>query len=608
MLFWLIFFDLNRIIFLLFQIHYLKGISFWSILGIFWYSFPLDFSTICYIMVIPFFLLLVQNFYTHKFFDILTKIYIILMLLIYLLITTSEIAVYSEWKTKLHYKALLYILHPAEIISTAQTWQLVVFSIFLILQLVLSFWFYQRFIFVKIKIQKRNYIFSGLYLVLVPGLLFAGIRGGFQQIPINQSQSYYSKHEILNLTSVNSGWNLISSIQQNYNMLGKNPYQYYELSEAKKTVKELYTISNDSATFILKNQRPNIVLFILEGWSASLIESQGDKEITPFFHELQKNGVLFTNVYASGTRSQEGMTSIYSGFPAQTITTITQQPEKYNKLPSIVKKIKPLGYYTSYYFGGQLIYGNIKSFLDYNEIDKIEEGKDFPSSLPRGKLGIHDEYTLPYFLKELNNQKQPFFSSLFTMSTHSPYDFNMKEVIKWPEYEKDYVNSAYYSDNCFKNFFAEAQKQSWFDNTLFILISDHGHGSFTNYDFCTPEYHKIVFLMTGNVIKDEYKGKTIDKLGSQIDLSATLLGQLGLSYKEFEWSKNLLQPACPEFAFYAFDNAFGFVRPGAAFVFDARSNKNCLLRIDSTATIHQPELEKQARSYMQCVFQEYMDF
>ncbi len=608
MLFWLIFFDCNRIVFLFFNLKYLAGVSFWNIFGVFWYSFPLDISTICYMMMCPFLLLCIQNFFTHKWLDLLHKIYVLLMLLIVLLISTAEIAVYDEWKTKLHYKALLYIMHPSEILSTAPTWQLIVFLLFFLIQVVTYFYLYLKLFFYKIVIHKRNYLFAGIFVVLTPALLFLGMRGGFHQIPINQSQSYFSNHDILNLTSVNSGWNIVSSIRQNYEYLDKNPYQYYDLNEAKQTVKDMFNMKNDSTTLVVKTQRPNIVLFILEGWSASLIESQGDKEITPFFHELEKNGVLFTNIYSSGTRSQEGMAAIYSGFPAQTITTIAQEPEKYSKLPSLNKKIKAQGYYSSYYFGGQLIYGNIKSYLSFNEMDKIVEGNDFPSSLPHGKLGIHDEYTFPYFMKELGKQKQPFFSSIFTMSTHSPYDFDMKEKIHWAPFEKAYVNSAYYSDNCLRNFFAEAQKQTWFDNTLFILISDHGHSSYPNYEFCSPEYHKIVFMMAGNVIKDEFKGKKVEKIGSQVDLPATLLGQMGLTHHEFEWSKDLLQKNGPEFAFYDYYNAFGLVKHGAAYVFDVRSNSNWLLRIDSTANINESFLQKQAKSYMQCVFQEYMDF
>ncbi len=608
MLFWLLFFDCNRIVFLLFNLKYLTGISFWNVLGVFWYSFPLDQSTICYLMWFPFLILFIQNFFTHKILDIVHKIYVLLMLLVILMITTTEIAVYDEWKTKLHYKALLYIMHPSEILSTAPTWQLIVFILFFLIQVVMYFWLYLKFVFQKIVIHKRNYIFAGAYVILMPALLFLGMRGGFHQIPINQSQSYYSNHDILNLTSVNSGWNIISSIGQNYDLLGKNPYQYYDLKDSRRTVKELFNVKNDSTTLVVKTQRPNIVMFILEEWSASLVESQGDKEITPFFHELEKNGLMFTNIYSSGTRSQEGMAAIFSGFPAQTITTIAQEPEKYSKLPSLNKKIKAQGYYSSYYFGGQLIYGNIKSYLSFNEMDKIVEGNNFPSSLPHGKLGIHDEYTFPYFMNELGMQKQPFFSSIFTMSTHSPYDFDMQEKIHWTQFETKYVNSAYYSDNCLRNFFVEAQKQAWYDNTLFILISDHGHSSYPNYDFCTPEYHKIVFLMAGNVIKDEFKGKKVENIGSQVDLAATLLGQMGLKHEEFVWSKDLLQPDCSQFAFYDYYNAFGLVVPGATYLFDVRSNSTGLLRIDSTTHITQSILEKQAKSYMQCVFQDYMDY
>ena len=83
-----------------------------------------------------------------------------------------------------------------------------------------------------------------------------------------------------------------------------------------------------------------------------------------------------------------------------------------------------------------LLMETYSDILMVNGFDKIVDEKDFPSSLPRGKLGIHDEYAFPYFLSELNKQKQPFFSNIFTVSTHSPYDMKMQEVHKWPEFEK----------------------------------------------------------------------------------------------------------------------------------------------------------------------------
>ncbi|HOY33369.1 MAG TPA: LTA synthase family protein [Bacteroidales bacterium] len=588
---------------------YLKEIGFWELAGVFYHSAPLDFSAICYIMIIPFFILAVQNFYQATRLNIINKIYVFIILFVILIITSAEAGIYGEWKTKLHYKALIYLAHPQEIIGTAQTWQLILISALIIFQLALLYFIYLKIIIKPFIITRKNYLFSALFILLTPVLLFLGMRGGLSQVPINQSQSYYSRHEALNWISVNSAWNFGRSIADNYTLLNENPFHYYADEDACRTVRQLYESCNDTTEMFLKTNKPNIVMFILEGWSADLIESLGgEKGITPAFHELEKNGILFTHIYSSGTRSQEGMTALFSGFPSLSVTTMSQQPEKYKKLPGLIQKFKESGYYSSFYFGGQLIYGGIKSYLIYNGFDQLVEDSDFPSSFPRGKLGIHDEYTFPYFLNELEKQPQPFFSAIFTISSHSPYDCNMKEVFTWPQYEKKYVNSAYYVDNCLKDFFTEAQKKKWYDNTLFVLVSDHSHGTYRNHHFCSPDYHKIVMLLCGNVIKDEYKGTQVNKTGSQTDLPAVLAAQLGLDYSGFTWSKNLLQPGAPEFAFFAYEGGFAWVRPEGYFTFDARNNVPCMMHIDSVNKISEEELVRQAKSYMQCSFKQYMDF
>ncbi|MCK9612930.1 MAG: sulfatase-like hydrolase/transferase [Bacteroidales bacterium] len=608
-LFWLVIFNILRVIFSFYNINFLKGVTFIEYIGVFWHSLPLDISAICYIMGLPFIILIIQSFYQTRWIEILNKIYVFIVLFLVIFIAIAESGVYGEWKTKLHYKALMYLINPKEIIGTAQTWQLIVFAIALPVQQILFYLLYLKVFYKKIQATTKNHLFSFLFIILMPGLLFLGLRGGAKQIPINQSQSYYSHHEILNNISVNSLWNLGRSIIDNYNLIHKNPYEYFKLSEACEEVDKMFNVASDSIIKILNTNRPNIVFFILEGWSADLIESLGgEKGITPFFHELEHDGVLFTNIYSSGTRSQEGMAAIFSGFPAQTITTITSQPEKYNKLPSLNKSIKQEGYFSSFYFGGQLIYGNIKSYMMYNNFDRIIEEEDLPSNLPRGKLGVHDEYTFPYFLKEINRQKPPFITCIFTLSTHSPYDCNMPENFTWPEFEKKYVNAAFYADNCLKNFFILAKKQPWYENTLFVLISDHSHSSYRNHSYYSPDYHKIVLMFCGDVIKEEYKGTIISKTGSQTDLAKTLLTQLAIPSDSFSWSKNLLNPASNEFAFYAFNNGFGFVRKGAEICYDANLEKTVLLKIDSVSVYTESELLKQAKSYMQCSFQQYMDF
>ena len=608
-IFWMLLFAFTRLLYLLFNLSFLKGIDFSSVLAVFWYALPLDIATACYLMILPWIIIAVQSIFPSRWVGYVLKVYVFIFILIFCMITTVEAGVYSEWKTKLHYKALLYLTDPSEIFRTAQTWQIIVLSLLMIVQVGGAFWIYNRFFFRNFRRKNRNIWVSLIFFILVPGFIFLGMRGGVQQIPINQSRSYFSKHDILNLASMNSGWNLIHSIEQNAVLMKENPYKYYDQRLALKTVKELYEVKKDCTINILKTDRPNIVVFILEGWSADLIEDLGgEKGITPFFHEMEKEGVLFTHVFASGTRSQQGMSAIFSGFPCHPIATITDQLEKCRKLPSLGGVMQSQGYYTSYYFGGDLTYGNILGYLMLKGFDKIVDEKDFPPSLPHGKLGIHDEFTLPFFLSELNKQRQPFFSNIFTVSTHSPYDQNMQEVIQWPELEKTYVNAAYYSDNCFRRFFAEARMQPWYKNTLFVFISDHGHGTYRNWDMYSSDYARIVMMMCGDVIKDSCRGTKIDKIGSQIDFASTLLNQMHVKDTAFIWSKNLLNVYCPEFAYYSFEEGLGWVRPGARYIYDARWKKDNLIEIDSSANISRDQLIREGKSYMQCVFQQYMDF
>jgi phosphoglycerol transferase MdoB-like AlkP superfamily enzyme len=467
-----------------------------------------------------------------------------------------------------------------------------------------GFFAYIKFFAVNIIREKRNLIFSLIFLLFTPPLMFIGMRGGVQQIPINQSESYYSKHNIVNLASVNNLFNLYISIFENLPNFNRNPYVFMDSKKAAMEIKEIYRTKKDTTISILTNPHPNVVLLILESWSADLIEDLGGEAgITPEFKNLEKRGILFDHIYAPGSRSEQGMASVFGGFPAHPISSITVQPDKFVKLPSLPKELEKDGYTTSFYFGGQLIYGNIKSYIIFNNFDKITEGADFPSNIPRGKLGIHDQYTLDYQMNDLENQKQPFFSALFTVSTHSPWDQPYKRPLTWGANENNYINAAYYTDHCLGDYFRKVEKEPWYNNTLFIIVADHSHNSYRNWDPQSKEYHKIPLLFYGNVLKNEFRGKRWHKLGNQQDIAATLLSQLGLDHKMFHWSKNLFNPYTPEFAYFSTEDGDGWIRPDAYFSFDATTNFYHFMEI-------KPEIKDsiltEGKAFLQGVFGEYM--
>ena len=609
-LFWMIIFAMSRAVFFVYYsgIFKIEKIEISEIFASFWYALPLDVATACYILIIPIIILLIQTVITTKWLNYTNLAYTFLVLVAYILITTAEIGIYDEWKTKLQFKALNYLSNPDEIYNSTSTSTFFILIFILILQVVISYWFYRKFVFVKINETPRNVIFSSLFFLIVSTMLFLGIRGGINEIPITQSKSYFSKHSFINLASVNSGYSLWISTLENYKFKDANPYEFYNPEEATRRVNELHEIKKDTTIHILKTKRPNIIILLMESWSADLIQSLDGKEgITPQFRKLENEGILFTDFYASGNRSQQAMSAILAGFPSTPITAITHNLDKITQLPSLTKTLEKEGYSSSFYFGGQLMYGGINSFITVNGFDIIKDLSDFDDDLPRGKLGIFDEYILNEQIVELNNEKQPFFSVLFTVSTHSPYDQPMDDVINWAsnDNQNGYLNSAYYTDKCLGEYFENARKQTWYNNTLFILVADHSHNTYKNWPVDSKEYRKIPLLLYGDVIKDEYRGKKINRIGSQTDIASTLLSQFNVEAKDFFWSRNLFNPTTNEFAYYEATDGVGWITPNGYFVYKKTTDNYPELQIN-------PQLKDSiimdGKSYLQVVFKQFIEY
>ncbi len=606
--FWILFFNFTRLVFLVYYsgIISVEGIRFTEVLGVFSHAFKLDLATACYFMIFPFLLLLLQSIWSPAWLNTLNKVYSCIMISVYSLSAAAEMGIYAEWKTKLTYKVIKYLSHPSEIYNSAETGTFFLLLLLFALMIAAGSFAYLRWFYRDFTWEKLPFWHSVIFALVIPPLLFTGLRGGVQQIPINQSQSYFSAHNILNLAAVNNAFNLYISIFENLGNMKENPFSFMDDKQAAVIMQGIYDVKKDTTVSVLTTTRPNIVILIMESWSADLIyELGGEPGITPRFSQLVKQGILFNSIYASGSRSEQGMACIFGGFPAHPISSITVQPDKFVKLPSLVSEMKKLNYSTAFYFGGQLIYGNIKSYIIFNGFDQIMEGENFPASIPRGKLGIHDEFSLGYMVNDLDRFRQPFLASLFTVSTHSPWDQPYQKPLKWGGNEQEYINAAYYTDHCLGEFFAKARQKPWFANTLFIIVADHSHNSYRNWHPESKEYHKIPLLMYGDVIKPEFRGKVWNKLGSQHDIASTLLAQMELQHESFRYSKNLFNPYSGEFAYYSTEDGAGWLHGGSYYTFEAHPYIGYKWSYfapgtDSTQTI------KEARAYLQSVFGNYL--
>lgn len=603
--FWLFLFFINRVIFLVFYFKSFNNIKLLEVLQIVPNSIPLDLSFISYVATVIFLLILLgfllSFFKIEPFINKTVNFFLVSMILFTNFVSAAEICLYKEWETKLNYTALSHLKQPSEVFLTASNIDYLIFSFYILISIiVIRFYFYN--IKIHFKFQKNTFksiVKKIVFAPLILGVFFYFIRGGLQSIPINISDAYFSKNIIVNDLTVNSNWNIIQSYFKSSRSINGNPYKKYSKKDYDLFV-ENYVNDSTSKVLpikILKDEQPNIVFILLESWSADIIESLGGlKSITPNFNKLEKQGLLFSNFYSNGWKSEQAVSSIFSSFPVFPYISIIKETDKARKLPSINKSLK--NYNSSFIFGGQLSYGNIKGFLLNQKFDLVLDIDDF--DYPRGRLGIHDEFMFDEFHLHLNKMKEPFFSTLFTLSSHSPYDFPFKHKFSFNSRHDPYVNSIAYTDSCLGVFFNKIKNEKWYDNTLFIIVSDHSHSTPINRRVAQKERFKIPMLWYGNVLHDKYKGVSNEILSSHIDITPTLLSQL--NYKDdSKYFGNDIFKLNKKYVPYSFVRGYGMINDFSSYAFSITYDKPFEIDIKKDSNII-----RNTELFMQYSFDKYM--
>lgn len=607
----MVFFFILRAIFILYHVKLIAAehIKLGETLLAFWYALKLDTATAAYILLFPVLIIFIQALFKAGWMNVVNKVYTLILILIWTFITAVELGSFAEWKYKLNTGAFMHMNNFQEGISSLSAVHFIFLLFFVIVVTGGAFFVYIKFFYLKILERARLIIYPFIFIVLAIPSLFILLRGGFNDISISESSAFYSNHSILNWFSVNSGYHLAVNYMETSRYKKSNNYQFYPIEEAEKTVDQILKVEKDTTFSILKIPRPNIVILLMESWTADLIESLGAKPgITPEFAKLEKDGLLFTQFYCTGNRSHEGLASLLGGHPALPYTTFTANPVKFPGLPSMPQILNNSGYHSSFYYGGQLNYGNLRAYLHYNQFGKIIEESDIDPSIPRGRLGVHDEYLYKRHIDDLKNIPEPFFTVLFTLSSHSPYDFPMEPVIDWAGTENDFLNSAYYADKCLGEYFRMARQQPWFDSTLFIIVADHGHNSYMNWRYESFEYHRIPLFFYGDVIKDEFRGRKLDRIADNSSIAKTILQQLDLPAEGFKWGSDLFNPYSPEFAYVVLNDGYMWKTPEGEVVYSMMWKH--YYKKDFPEGTNPKEIEsfiREGKSYVQAVFQEFLD-
>ncbi|HMJ47562.1 MAG TPA: LTA synthase family protein, partial [Ferruginibacter sp.] len=506
------------------------------------------------------------------------------------------------WGFRLDTSPLKYLESPKE--AWASVSHLPVFwgTLFFLLLYLLLLYVSKRFITAgrKLIFPPLNRSVSFIVVLLLTGLFIIPLRGGLQLAPINQSSVYFSQSNFANLAAINAPWNFLFSLTHNTSS-GNNPFIYIENNEADSILKDLFQAGNKNQQFInlSKHPSPNVILIVWESFSSKAIDLEKEgRFITPGFNLLKQEGIYFSNLYASGDRTDKGIVAVLSGYPSQPTTSIIKIPAKAAGLPMVSNLFNRKGYDNSFYYGGELEFANIKAYLLNGAFNKMISVNDFSENDKNSKWGAHDGVVMKRLIGDLGKSKQPFFSAWLTLSSHEPFETPVPAVLHGNDDETLFLNSLHYSDAVVYEFVRECRQQQWWDNTLIAIVADHGHRLPSTGK--KPDDFKIPFLLLGGVL-DSVKAD-IKAIGSQTDIPAILLSQLGYDHSVFKWSKNLLDSTVKQWGYFSFNNGFGFIQPSNYFVFDNQGKRI----IEKQGNVKATDIKK-GQAILQKSFQDYLE-
>ena len=558
-------FVLQKPVFMAYYHDLYKDASWGDYLSVMWHGLPLDCSLAGYLTAIPGLLLIASVWTQSPVLRYIRQGYFGFIAFLMASLFIVDLGLYDFWGFRLDATPVFYFFSsPKDALASAGTGLLLLgFTAFLGYALLLYGIFHAVLIRektpMKIPYQRLN---VSLVMLLLTAALFIPIRGGFTVSTMNLSKVYFSQDQLMNHAAINPAFSFMYSATHQAHF--DKQYRFLEPAVADSLFAELTDkpVATDTALpQLLTTQRPNIVLIILESFSSHLMQTLGGlPDVAVHMDRFAKEGVLFTHFYANSFRTDRGLASIISAYPGQPSTSIMKYPEKTDKLPSIPRSLKKAGYDLSYYYGGDADFTNMRSYLMSSGIGKIISDEDFPLSERTSKWGAHDHVLFQRLLKDLKEEQQqePFLKIVQTSSSHEPFE------VPFQKHADKVLNAFAYADSCVGDFIDQYRKMPRWDNTLFVLVPDH-QGAYPHRIENPLDGHKIPLILLGGAVS---KPAVIDTYASQIDIAATLFAQMGLPHEEFTFSKNILNPDSPHFAFFTRPTFFGMATADNQLVFN----------------------------------------
>ncbi len=590
--FWLVFFTLSRIIFLIYLHDQSSQLTWKEIFTPLFLGLRMDAAMAGYWLLLPGLIFMTSSVLPKRVVYLLQGIVTTILLFISTLLVIADLELYTHWGFRINSTPLMYL--ETEAMSSVNA-TVLIFLVLIFIGLFASFLFiYWKKLAPQLLTLSKLPLLWGLVWLIITGALIIPIRSSVSVAPLNTGFVYFHKTKAFpNHVGINPVWNFFKSVAGDDSHRYSN--NFYTPADLNQQFDSLM-VTHGKTLRLLSEKKPNIILIILESFTSKIVEPLGGMPgITPELNALTKEGILFKNFYASGDRTDKGLVSLLSSYPAQPRSSIVKYPNKTQYLPYLPKVLSKNGYHTSFVYGGDVGFANMESYLTQGGFSHITDEDEFDSNLNNSKWGIADHYVFNQLLQEIDTANSPFFKVMLSLSSHEPFEVPMETVIKGADESSMFLNACYYTDKSLGEFIRKAKQQTWWKNTLIIITADHGH-RFPNPDeLKEKERFKIPMLWLGGAIKTD---TTIENFGGQTDLSSTLLNQLSFDQSGFLFSRNILSENKNSFALYIFNNGYGYVSPTNENIYDF-DLQNYLKQEGN------PKENAGGKAYMQKLFDDY---
>ena len=605
-LYWLLLCFLDRLVFFASIFHKISERE--DVFFAFLYGMKMDFSLSSYLLIIPLLFYGIQfGIFRRPVSRWWLRLYCFFPTVLFAAITITNLPLYEAWGEKISRRAITLGLDTVGGVSSSVDMGMLVQAAFvLIIYFTCAHFFYHLLVVKYAKFSKQTPGSTSLLFFLCAFVLFTLMRGGYGRATLNPSSVYFSDNNASNHMAVNTYWAFLKDMTKSSK---KNPYQFMDEQEASQLLKSVLPHPTDSIEQVLHTDRPNVVLVILEGLVAQVFEDLGgEKDVTPHMKQLMDEGISFRRAYSAADRSDKGMIAVLSGFPAQGPESIIKYIPKHEKLSSIGQVFDSLDYATSFYHGGQSEFYNFKSYMFTHGIERVVDNNDFPLHVRRNSWGVYDHVIANRMLQDLGKEKKPFFSIFYTLVNHEPFHLDGDYKFGNKTKANAYRSTCFYTDSMLFNFVEKAKTQDWYANTVFVVVSDHGHMYPTEkYGLDMPERFHLPLFMFGGAIKPAYQGLKVDDVVSQLDIAATLAGFVGDKSHRFKYSTNLFDKQRKHVAFYNSNSTFGIVTNTDVVGYDLQGRKVSYTNL-SDKPAQRDSLLHISKAYYQTVFKDFLNY